>query len=211
MPLASTRIPRTLPEQVRRKVEVAAAMAEEALIEEHTHQVLDFIALFEGRLTFEEALLRYLREMDLSEGIATAIRTRALVALEDGMSGQQPRLQLHEDENKEVPLEEGEEGWRRFRPDLMVRGVLERQKRNEENDRFIELAIARAEENVIKKHIDNAITFVALLDGHTAMSRSVQIYIGAIQLTGSRSQSVLQRTMAQLAEVHLPGTAATEG
>ncbi len=210
MPLPSSRIPRTLPESVRRKVEVATAMAWEALIEEHTRQALDFIALFEGRLSFEEALVRYLREMDLAENIAGAIRTRTLIALEDGLPAGQPRLQLHDDMKGEAEPEEEDEGWRRFRPDLMVRGVFERQKRNDETDRFIELAIARAEEAVLKKHIDNAITFAALLGGFSSMSRAVTVYIGAIQLTGSRSQSVLQRTMAQLAEVHLPGTTPSE-
>jgi hypothetical protein len=197
-------------ETIRRKIEVAAAMAEEALIEEHTHQLLDFISLFEGRLDLEEALLRYLREMDLTEGIGTAVRTRALVALEDAPPGHQPRLQIHEEKNKDTLPEYEDEGWRRFRPDLVMRGVLERQKRNEELERYIELAVARAEENIIKKHIDNAITFVALLDGTASMARAVQVYIGAVQLTGSRSQSVLQRTMALLADVHLP-SAAREG
>jgi hypothetical protein len=200
-------MPRTVPDAARRKLEVATAMAWEALIEEHQQQALAFIALFEGRLSFEEALVRYLREMDLAENIATAIRTRVLIALEDGLPAGQPRVKLHDDLPIESAADDEDEGWRRFRPDLMVRGVIERQKRNEENERFIELAIARAEEAIIKKHIDNAITFAALLDGHESMGKAVLIYIGAIQLTGSRSQSVLQRTMAQLADVHLPGAA----
>ncbi|MGH7461029.1 MAG: hypothetical protein ACREMA_08370 [Longimicrobiales bacterium] len=211
MALPNPRVPRTLPDNVRRKVEVATAMAWEGLIDEHTHQVLDFIALFEGRLTLEDALVRYLREMDLAENIANAIRTRALIEVEHGLPASKPRLQLHEDQQQEPASEDDEEGWRRFRPDLMVRGVLERQKRNDETERFIELAIARAEEAILRKHIDNAITFAALLDGYGTMNRAVQAYIGAIQLTGSRSQSVLQRTMAKLAEVYLPGASPGEG
>ncbi|MGH7469754.1 MAG: hypothetical protein ACRENP_17530 [Longimicrobiales bacterium] len=207
MPMPSPRMPRTVPEAARRKLEVATAMAWEALTEEHQQQALDFIALFEGRLSFEEALVRYLREMDLAENIANTIRTRVLIALEDGLPASQRRLQLHDDMPVETAPDDEDEGWRRFRPDLMVRGVIERQKRNEENERFIELAIARAEESIIRRHIDNAITFAALLDGHEALGKAVLIYIGAIQLTGSRSQSVLQRTMAQLADVHLPSAA----
>jgi hypothetical protein len=199
-------LPRNIPESVRRKVEVATAMAWEALIEEHTRQALQFITLFDERLVFEEALLRYLKEMDLTETIASAIRTRVLVAMEDGLPTGEPRIHLlQEGDGDGLPDEvEDEDGWRRFRPDLMVRGVFERQKRNEETERFIALAFARAEESIIHTHIDNAITFAALLDAHMSLTRAVQAYLSAIQLSGGRSQSVFQRTMAQLAEVHLP-------
>lgn len=179
-------------------------MAWEALTDTHTRESLNFIDLMNGRLSFEEALVRYLREMDMTETVASAVRTRALVALEDRPPSQ-PKLQLHDEAGAEpVSEEEDDEGWRRFRPDIMMRGVFERQKRNEETDRWIELAIARAEECVIKTHIDNAITFAALLDDHAPMGRAVQTYLGSVQLTGGRSQSVFQRTMAKLAEVHLP-------
>ncbi len=206
MPIPGQGLPRNIPETIRRKLEVAAAMAWEALIEEHTRQALQFITLFDERLTLEDALVRYLKEMDLTEAIASAIRTRVLVALEDGLPTGQPRIHLlQESDGEGLPDEvEDDDSWRRFRPDVMVRGVIERQKRNEETERFIALAFARAEEALIHTHIDNAITFAALLDAHTSLSRAVQTYLGSIQLSGGRSQSVFQRTMAQLAEVHLP-------
>ena len=202
MPAPGPRIPRGLPESTRRRLEVATAMAWEALIETHTQQAREFIDLLEGRLDFEEALLRYLREMDLTEAIATAVRTRVLVALEDRPA--KPALQLHDEEDDTRKDVEPDEGWRRFRPDVMVRSVIDRQKRNEETENWIELALARAEESVIRTHIDNAITFAALLEDQASLGRGVQAYLGAVQLTGGRSQSVFQRTMAQLADVHLP-------
>src|SRR5262245_7908955 len=106
MALPTSRVPRTLPESVRRKVEVATAMGWEALIEEHTHQALDFIALFEGRISFEEALVRYLREMDLAENIASTIRTRVLIKLEDGLPAGTPRLQIHDEASGNSATEE---------------------------------------------------------------------------------------------------------
>src|SRR5262245_39504440 len=203
MPAPGPRVPRNLPENIRRRLEVATAMAWEALVDSHTEQALSFIELFEGRITMEDALLRYLREMDLNEATATAIRTRVFVALEDRPLGSKPRLQLHDDDAPDEG-EEPDDGWRRFRPDVMMRGVRDRQKRTEETERFVELALARCEESVIKTHIDNAITFAALLDGTSSLSKAVQTYLGSVSLTGGRSQSVFQRTMAQLAEVHLP-------
>src|SRR5688500_9271546 len=185
MPAPGPRIPRGLSESTRRRLEVATAMAWEALIETHTQQARAFIDLLEGRLDFEEALLRYLREMDLTEAIASAVRTRVLVALEDRPA--KPALQLHDEGEDPGKEPEPEEGWRRFRPDLMVRSVMDRQKRNEETDHWIELALARAEEVVIRTHIDNAITFAALLEDQASLGRGVQAYFGSVQLTGGRS------------------------
>jgi hypothetical protein len=205
MPGPGPRFPRSLPESMRRRLEVATAMAWEALVDTHTEQALEFIELFQGRITLEDALLRYLREMDLNEATAGAIRTRVFVALEDRPSSQRPRLQLDDDTQPEPP-DDATDGWRRFRPDVIVRGVRERQKRTEETEHFVELALARCEEALIKTHIDNAITFAALLDGTTSLKVGVQTYLGAVNLAGGRSQSVFQRTMAQLADVHLPPT-----
>ena len=80
------RAPRTsarrLPENVRRRVEVATAMAWENLVATHILHAGHFIHLFAERLTLEEALARYLVEMDLGDSMAAAVRTRVLVAIE---------------------------------------------------------------------------------------------------------------------------------
>ena len=205
---------RRLPDAMRRRVEVASAMAWEALVEAHTTHALDFIALLEGRLDMQDALSRYLREMGVIEPMATAVRTKVLVALEDAESAG-ARVLLHEAEaaaaeerppvepEDEEEEEEGE-GWRRFTPGALVSGVRERQKSRDETDRLVLLAIARAEEDVIGTHVDNAITFAALLDSAVGLDRAVQEYIGEVGLGGPRAQAVFQRTMARLAEVHLP-------
>jgi len=203
MPAPNPRLPRNLPESVRRRVEVATAMAWEALVDAHTAQALDFVRLFHERMDLEEALVRYLREMDLNETIASAVRSRVLIEYEAEPEPTAIQLQLHADEPEMNEADE-EEGWRRFMPDAVMRDLRERQRRNEETDMLLELSFARAEEEVIKSHIDNAITFVALLDGYTSMGRAVQYYLGVITLTGGRAQAVFQRTMARLAEVHLP-------
>jgi hypothetical protein len=68
----------------------------------------------------------------------------------------------------------------------------------------MQLALARAEEAVIATHVDNAITFAALLDEVLPLDRATQEYIEAVGLSGGRAQAVHQRTMARLADVHLP-------
>ena len=195
---------RRLPETVRHRIEVAAAMAWEALVEAHSTQAREFVALFEDLMPIDEALLRYLRDMDLGDTMVAAVRTRVLVGIEDAQNSRvqepltiRPDADIAGDNNDE-------DRWRRFRPDVMMRGVIERQKKNEEADRLIELAIARAEEEIIKTHVDNAITFAALLDEFGPLSRGVEHYIAVMNIVGGRGQAVLQRTMARLADVHLP-------
>jgi hypothetical protein len=203
---------RRLPETVRHRLEVAGAMAWEALVESHSAQAREFVALFEESLPLEESLTRYVRDMDLSETMVAAVRTRVLVGIEDTqLSRAADSLTLRAESVIDDEHTDDDNSWRRFRPDVVMRGVIERQKKNEEVERMVELAIARAEEEIIKTHVDNAITFAALLDEFGPLSRGVEHYIAALNIVGGRGQAVLQRTMARLAEVHLPAPRSAAG
>lgn len=205
MPAPGPLTPRRLPDPVRRRLDIATAMAWEALAEAHAAHALQFIALLSDRLPFEEGVDRYLKEMYVADPMATAIRTRVLVALEDAYRQDQSRPSFPFARPPEAPADaEDVEGWRRFRPDVVMRGVKERYRRNEETEQWIQLAIARAEEGVLGTHVDNAITFAALLEDHMPLDRAVAEYINTMGLAGARAQAVLQRTMARLADAHLP-------
>lgn len=206
-----TRIPsRRLPDSVRRRLEVSTAMAWEALVETHVGQATEFVMLMEDRLELEDALARYLAELDLDETMAAAIRTRVYVGLEESADADDdPALRLHEQQDAtsataaDRPGDESE-GWRRFRPDVVMRGVLRRHRQSDETENMIALALARAEEGIVQTHVENAISFTALLSDYVGIGRAVQYYLGAVILSGSRAHSVFQRTMARLADVHLP-------
>jgi hypothetical protein len=193
---------RRLPDSIRRRLEVATAMAWESLVETHVAHASQFVTLFSERLSLEDALSRYLVEMDVGDSVATAVRTRVLVGIEEadrtGAGRSAPSLPTSQPEDGEV------EGWRRFRPDVVVREIVQRQRRDEEVEAWIKLAIARAEEGLITTHVENAITFAALLADYLPTDRSVQQYLDAATLTGGRAQAIYQRTMARLADVHLP-------
>jgi hypothetical protein len=183
---------------MRRKLEVTTAMAWEGLVETHVAEATAFIRRLDELIPVEETLTRYLREMDLTETMATAVRTRVLLGLGE-LSG-------HQDEDADV-VDEDETLWRRLRPSAVVREVKDRQRRGEEIDRITMLLLARSEEAVIGTHVENAIGFAALLDGSTTLDRAVQHYMGSVNLAGCRGQVVFQRTMARLADVHLtPGS-----
>lgn len=189
---------------MRHRLEVATAMGWEALVEAHVKQALEFIDLFDDRMELEDALNRYIREMDLGDTMGSAVRTRVLVTIEDETDPQAP-VPIHAPDAAAPNNDEDEEvSWKRFRPDVVMRGVIERQRSRDEIERLIELAIARAEEQVIQTHVDNAITFAALLEDSGSLSRGVDQYLSALNVVGGRGQAVLQRTMARLADVHLP-------
>ncbi|CAN5742894.1 hypothetical protein BH23GEM9_BH23GEM9_10930 [soil metagenome] len=201
--------PRRLGEAMRRKLEVTSAMAWEALVDTHGDQATQFVGLLADFMPVEDALPRYLREMDLGETMATAIRTRVLMRVDEADVPDTPRqralslgrISTADDAGGEA----ADDGWNLLRqPQRVVRDVRRRQRRNEALDRTIQLAIARAEERVIRTHVENAIGFVALLDEHMSLDRAVQQYLGAVNLAGGRAQAVFQRTMAKLADVHLP-------
>jgi hypothetical protein len=206
MPTPRRNPPRRLGESMRRKLEVTSAMAWEALVDCHVEQARSFVTLLADHLPVEEALPRYLSEMDLGETMAAAIRTRVLMRVEEagdvpGGDGAGLRFPAPDPDDEH----DSGESWDILRqPRRVMRGVLRRQRRNDEIDRITELALARSEEYVIRTHVENAISFVALLEDRLPLGRSVQQYLGAVGLAGSRAQTVFQRTMARLADVHLP-------
>lgn len=202
MPTPRRSPPRSLPEGLRRKLDVTTAMAWESLVDAHVAQATAFIIRLEDFIPVEEAITRYLREMDLTETMGTAVKTRVLLGLEE-LDEAGARTD-HDDREMGAAADADEEAvWRRFRPSAVVREVKERQRKGEELDRLTMLLLARGEERVIGTHVENAIGFAALLDGSMALDRAVQLYLGSVNLSGCRGQVVFQRTMARLADVHL--------
>ena len=197
------------PENVRRQVDVAAAAAWEALVEAHASHALRFVALMAARLDFDEALDRYLEELDVRDPMASAVRSRVLIALEHALQEEpdRPTLRGYDQGDPAEPPEGAERqdrGLRRFRPDVLMKGIARKVRDAGEIDEWIRLAVARAEEGVIRAHVDNAVIFVAVLQGHEPLNEAVDDYLELMRVSGGRAQSVHQRTMARLAELHLP-------
>lgn len=203
-------------DDLRRQIEVAAAASWEALVEVHTGHALRFVALMAAHMDFSDAADRYLDELDIREPMGSAIRSRVLVALEHAVQDdpERPSLQAYgaptAGEGEEAP-EEGERGLRRFRPDVLMKGLARKVRETEALDEWVSLAVARAEEGAIKAHVDNAVLFTALLRQHAPMDEAVDDYLELMRVGGGRAQSIHQRTMARLAELHLPKSAPAPG
>ena len=205
--------PRRLADGIRHKLEVTSALAWESLVDTHVEQATQFIHLLADHEPVQEALPRYLSELDLNETMGAAIRTRVLMHLEDEDADDASAAASERDGS--IPLRpkhaaddehaDDDSAWSLLRrPQRVVQDVIRRQRRNDEAERIAQLALARAEEHVIRTHVENAIGFVALLQDQMPIHRAVQQYVTAVGLAGGRAQAVFQRTMAKLADVHLP-------
>lgn len=193
------------PEPVRRQIEMASAAAWESVVDAHAVHAARFVALTAHRLAFDQALDRYLSEMDVRDPTASAVRSRVLVRLERAAPGRNDASQGEQPDDA-ATTPDAAAGLKRFRPDIVAKGIARKVRENEAFEEWVRLAIARAEEGVLEAHIQNAADFTAILHGHMGLDEAVEDYIDLMRITGGRAQSVYQRTMAKLADLHLPQT-----
>ena len=199
MPAPSPLTTMRLPTSIRRHLDVAIAGAQEALIDAHAEEALRLVGIVGDEWSFDEAVDYYFEELSITGPIANSIRNRALVRLEDErrLDTSHPSLLRQE---SDTALEDDESMWQRLRPDRLVRGIRRRQHRNDETTRVAQLVLAQAEEAMVGVHMENALDFVALLDNEMAPDRAVSYYVDAIGVSGCRAQTIVQRTMARVAD-----------
>ncbi len=73
--------PRRLDEGAERRIRLAQAKAEEAVIEAHVRNTLMFIDTLAEDMPFDRAIDNYVRAMAVPEPLASVVATRALVEL----------------------------------------------------------------------------------------------------------------------------------
>lgn len=185
-----------LPVELRRRLELAVAGAVEARADTHANQALHLVAVLAPRMPFDEAVQRYIEMMGLSGEDAETVQTRTLVALSDSdlttdLSGERHRTGWGLD-------------WRYATPLGAVRFVRRQMRRNAEEDLWLELSAARAEEALIRTHIKHALQFVKMLGEIAPPTRAVTLYLDQLEVPASRARAVYQRVLARVADTELP-------
>jgi DNA-dependent RNA polymerase auxiliary subunit epsilon len=117
---------------------------------------------------------------------------------------------LDEGELQEDMAREGTRGWgwdwRYATPLGVLRYIGRVQKRSNEEELWLELAAARAEEKLVEAHVRYAVEFVELMHEHQHAdpTRAVAHYLERLDVPELRARMVYQRVMARLAEDLLP-------
>jgi len=76
---------RKLAPDVEQRLRLAQARADEAIVRTHVENALLFVDALAPDVPFERAIDVYVREMSVSEPLASVVITRALVALGEGL------------------------------------------------------------------------------------------------------------------------------
>jgi hypothetical protein len=184
-----------LPEEIDRKLERAEAFAREDMIETHAELASDLVGILAPRMPFDEAIDRYLESMGLEGEDAEAVGSRAVAVLD-------------EREIREDLAREGTRGWgfdwRYATPLGALRFIQRQRKRSAEEQLWLELAAARAEERIADAHAKHAQAFVEVLEEEVDPTRAVELYVERLNLPETRARIVYQRVLARLAESLLP-------
>jgi len=184
-----------LPEEVDRRLDHVEANARIDLIELHAELAIDLVSILATRMPFDQAIERYLESMNLEGDEAEAVGTRA-VAL------------IGERDLQDDLAREGTRGWgfdwRYATPLGALRLIKRLRERSAEEQLWLELAAARAEEKLAEAHAAQAMQFVEILQEEVDPTRAVELYVERLRLPEIRARLVYQRVLAQLAETLLP-------
>jgi hypothetical protein len=103
--LPESLFPRKLAPAAERRMRLAQARAEEALVRTHVENALTFVDALAEEMAFDRAIDTYIREMSVPEPLASVVVTRVLVVLgrellparrEEKGDDLRPRLRLTE-------------------------------------------------------------------------------------------------------------------
>jgi hypothetical protein len=94
--------PRRLDEGAERRMRLAQARAEEAIIETHARNALMFIDTLSEDMAFDRAIDTYVRVMGVPEPLASLVATRVLVELGEELV---PRRALRPKASRDVSVE----------------------------------------------------------------------------------------------------------
>jgi hypothetical protein len=195
MTAASLNIGRRFSGATRLRLQLVFAKAVEALADTYQQQAAEFVRRLKSRLTVDEALQRYFREVGVPAAIEETVRSRALISL-SGMIEHAPRY------------ESRASSWMLLRPDQLVTALKRRVQYVEETNLDCQLAASMAEEAVAATHVRMALETAEALAGEVSPDQAITMYVRHFDLPSIDAQVVFRTAMSQWAELHpLPGEA----
>jgi hypothetical protein len=158
-------------------------------------QAAEFVRRLRSRLSVDEALERYFREVGVPATIEETVRSRALISL-TGLI-----------ENTPSP-ERQAASWGLLRPDHMLGAIRRRVEFVEATNLDCRLAASMSDEAVAATHVRSALDVAEVLADEVTPDEAIMHYVRSLDLPAVDAQVIFRKAMAQWAELHpLPGEA----
>ena len=181
----------------RLHLQLVFAKAVEALAETYQRQAAEFVRRLKSRLTVEEALQRYFREVSVPATLEETVRSRALISL----AGLIEKVPAYTSPGS---------SWSLLRPDQLVTALRRRVQYVEETNLECRLAASVADEAVAATHVRMARETAEALAHEVQPDQAIMMYIREFNLSSIDVQVVFRTAMSHWAELHpLPNEAHT--
>jgi hypothetical protein len=173
----------------RLRVQLVFARALEALADTYQFQAAEFVRRLKPRLTVDEALARYFREVGVPAAIEETVRSRALISLA-GLIENPPKLETRAS------------SWTILRPDQLIDVLRRRVQHVEETNLDCRLAASMSDEAVAATHVRMALETAEVLAGETTPDQAIMLYVRTFTLPAIDAQLVFRTAMSHWAELH---------
>lgn len=175
-----------IPDALHLKVRVAYAAAWESLIDTYARQMLEFVCEFASRTPALDGMDLFFRVMPVPDTMQEVVRCRTLTSLDvESLQPLTRRPKLT--------------GWRRLRLDLILEHQRAQRRYQERTLELAKMVGARAAEQVVGTHVENAVELTRLLKGVLATNEAAEHYIIEFSIPESIAQMVSQRVRARIA------------
>ena len=173
---------------LRLRLQVLFAKAFEALVDTYRAQATEFVRRLRGRMTVEDALDRYFREVGVPQAMEVTVRARALISLAPTA--------------REFPEHEtrAHGGWTQLRPDQLLDALRRRAHSQEATNLDCRMAASVSDEAVAATHVAMALETVALLEDELSPDDAIMYYVRYFELPSVEAQIIFRRTLAAWAE-----------
>ena len=175
---------------LRLRLQVLFAKAFEALADTYRAQATEFVHRLRGRMTVEDALDRYFREVGVPHAMEVTVRSRALISLAPTARDlPEPETRAHG-------------GWTQLRPDQVIDALRRRAQSQEETSLDCRMAASVSDEAIAATHVAMALQIVALLEEEMSPDDAIMHYVRHFNLPSVEAQIIFRRALAAWAERH---------
>jgi hypothetical protein len=192
---------------LQRQVDLTTAVCQERLLATHVRHVLALVDLVSDQIPFDNALDIYVRILRLTPEQARNVGSRALAAI-GRRSGLPEVAEMDIDaladstDREDEPEDRGAGG--RFdavfsRVRRRIRGRVQEDLRHR-----INLAAARAEDDLFATHVENSLIFAKALSEEVSLAEAVELYLETMSIPDGVSDVIFNRSLRTVADEVLP-------